>query len=96
MGAESVIHVNEVYPEGWRIDVLAVEPLQASRVLSLVRVDHGASTHYAHSWFTFTDEEPPRIATIEEFWAAAEPPPAWRDGLPGRVSFPEACTARPL
>lgn len=90
-GAEAVVHVNAVYPEGWRITVLAVEALADGGVLSLVRVDHGDACHHAHSWFRFAAVEAAageRIAAIDEYWAEVLPPPAWRDGLPGRSRLP--------
>ena len=95
IGAEAVVHVNAVYPEGWHIEILAVEPLPDQRVLSLVRVDHGDQVHYAHSWFRFAQDTPPCIEAVEEFWATAGPPPAWREGLPGRERVAVRCTAGP-
>lgn len=85
LGAEAIVHVNAVYPEGWHIEPLAVERLADGRVLSLVRVDHGAASHYAHSWFAF--DEAGRVASVDEYWAEVVAPPAWRDGLPGRERF---------
>jgi len=85
LGAEAIVHVNAAYPEGWHIEALAVELLRDGRVLSLVRVDHGAASHYAHSWFAF--DESGRIATVDEYWAEVVEPPAWRAGLVGRERF---------
>lgn len=97
-GAEAIVHVSAVYPEGWRITVLTVEELADGRVLSLVRVDHGEACHHAHSWFRFAAAEgaavgEERIASIEEYWSERLAPPAWRDGLPGRTQLPD--DARP-
>lgn len=92
-GADAVVHVNAAYPEGWQIHVLAVEPLADGRVLSLVRVDHPPAIHYAHSWFGFRGGEQPRIATLDEFWAEAVAPEAWREGLAGRESGLGPCHA---
>jgi len=85
-GADAVVHVNAVYPEGWRIVVLEAHALADGRVITLVRVDHGAACFYATSWFTFAGN---RIGAIEEYWATGEAPPAWRErGLPGRSMLP--------
>ncbi len=95
LGAEAIIRVNANYPEGWRIHMIAVEPLADGRVLSLVRVDHPPVTHYAHSWFGFTGGARLRIASIDEFWAEVVPPEAWREGLPGREREASPCHALP-
>lgn len=94
-GAEAIVGVNAIYPEGWQLEVIDVEPLADGRVLSLVRVDHPPGTHYAHSWFGFDGGERPHITAIDEFWAATEPPPAWREGLPGRTGGLGPCHALP-
>lgn len=86
-GADAIVQVNAVYPEGWRITVLAVESLADGRVLSLVRVDHGPGCFFAHSWFRFGAPDG-RIEAVDEYWATFEPPPSWREGLPGRVKLP--------
>jgi SnoaL-like domain len=94
-GAAAIVGVNAAYPEGWRIELLAVDELVDGRVHSLVRVDHGAQSFYANSFFGFDGED--RIATVEEFWAAVEQPSAWREGLPGRMRRgPRPATVRPI
>ena len=59
-------------------------PLQDGRVMTLVRVDHPPQAFYATSFFLVDDD---RILAVDEYWATAEPPPAWRDALPGRRRF---------
>jgi ribosomal protein S18 acetylase RimI-like enzyme len=83
-GADAYVAVQARYPEGWTIQLLELSHLQDGRVFSLVRVDHPPSTFFATALFR-VDEE--RIAGIEEYWATAEPPPAWRASLAGRVTF---------
>ena len=80
-GAATIVGVNAAYPEGWHIELLALDELLDGRVHSLVRVDHGPQSFYANSFFRFDAED--RIAAIDEFWATLEAPPAWRVGLPG-------------
>lgn len=89
-GAEAIVRVNAVYPEGWTIRLLSLARLGPDEVLSLVRVDHGAQPFWAHSHFQFDGEW---IAQIDEYWADAATAPAWRDGLPGRSLTP--ADARP-
>ena len=74
-GAAAIIHVNEVYPAGWTIQLLELLPLQQGRVLSLVRVDHGEAGFYAHSHFQIAAG---RIQAIDEYWSDVQEPPAWR------------------
>ncbi len=85
-GAAAIVGVNAAYPEGWHIELLALDELVDGRVHSLVRVDHGPQSFHANSFFRFDTEG--RIAGIEEFWATFEAPPAWRDGLPGVSRLP--------
>jgi hypothetical protein len=93
-GAAAIVGVNAAYPEGWHIELLAVDELVDGRVHSLARVEHGAQSFYANSFFGFDGDE--RIGAIEEFWATAEEPPVWRDGLPGRSHLPpRPATLRP-
>jgi GNAT superfamily N-acetyltransferase len=80
-GADLIVRVNAEYPEGWSIEVRAVDALADGRVHSIVEVPHGAERFFAHSRFSFAGT---RIAAVEEHWAGAEKPPAWRtDGRLG-------------
>jgi ketosteroid isomerase-like protein len=85
-GADAIVGVNAAYPEGWHIELLAIDELVDGRIHSLVRVDHGEQRFYANSFFDFDGEN--RIKAVEEFWATAEEPPPWREGLPGRTRLP--------
>jgi ketosteroid isomerase-like protein len=88
-GAEAVIHVNAVYPEGWEIQLIEVNGLADGRVHSVVRVLlAGGPTVYANSLFTLRDG---LIASLDEYWSTVEAPPAWRDntGLPGWSRLPD-------
>jgi len=85
-GAAAIVGVNAAYPEGWHIELLAIDELVDGRIHSLVRVDHGPQSFYANSFFRFDAED--RISAIEEFWATLEEPPAWREGLPGVSRLP--------
>lgn len=82
--AEGFIAAQSEYPEGWTIRLLEMAPLQDGRVMTLVRVDHPPQAFYATSFFLVDDD---RILAVDEYWATAEPPPAWRDALPGRRRF---------
>lgn len=94
-GAAAIVGVNAAYPEGWRIELLAIDELVDGRIHSLVRVDHGAQSFYANSFFAFDGEN--RISTVEEFWATFEECPPWRDALPGRTRLPpRPPTLRPI
>jgi GNAT superfamily N-acetyltransferase len=77
-GADMIVRVNAEYPEGWRIEVQAVDALADGRVHSIVEVPHGGQRYFAHSRFTFAGT---RIARLCEHWAVAEAPPAWRADL---------------
>ncbi len=106
-GASAIVHVNEVYPEGWTIHLLALNWLegpdstaaspervstqdrsapsaQVFRIHSLVRVDQGAQSFYANSFFSISAGY---IDAIDEYWADTQAPPAWRTAqtCPGRV-----------
>ena len=74
-GADTLIDVNQHYPEGWTIQLLEVEHLQDGRVMSLARVDHPPQRFFATSFFRVDDG---RIAGIDEYWATVEAPPQWR------------------
>ena len=76
VGADTIVGVNAAYPEGWTLQVLAVDALADGRVHSLVEVRHGGQRFFAHSRFTF---DGPLVAAAVEHWATAEAPPAWRN-----------------
>ena len=73
--ADAFIDANARYPEGWSIRLIEVAQLQDGRVLSLVRVDHGAQSFFGTSFFQVDDG---LITAIDEYWATREAPPAWR------------------
>lgn len=85
-GAEGYIAVQAQYPEGWTIRLIECQRLEDGRVISLVRVDHPPQHFYATA-FCRVDEGV--IQAIDEYWATAEAPPAWREHapLPGRERF---------
>ena len=76
VGADTIVGVNAAYPEGWTLQVLAVDALADGRVHSLVEVRHGGQRFFAHSRFSF---DGPLISAAVEHWATAEAPPAWRN-----------------
>jgi ketosteroid isomerase-like protein len=84
--ADGFFRAQSEYPEGWTIRLIECEQLGTGRVMSLVRVDHPPHHFYATSLFTLSGG---KIAALDEYWATAEAPPAWREGaaLPGRVRF---------
>jgi GNAT superfamily N-acetyltransferase len=82
--ADAFIEANRRNPEGWTVQLVELGHLLDGRVMSLVRLDHPPHTFFATSLFRLDDE---RIAGIEEYWATVEPPPAWRESLPGRSRF---------
>ncbi len=88
-GADAVVHVNAVYPEGWTIRLLDLQSLADGRVLSLVRVDQDGHSFYANSYFHVRDG---LIQQIDEYWSDVQPAPAWRRDplapLVGRSSMP--------
>ena len=86
-GGDAIIAVNATYPEGWSIHVLEVAALADGRVLSLIRVEQPPSCFFATSLFRI---EGGLIRAIEEYWATAEAPPAWRSAgaLPGYERLP--------
>lgn len=92
-GADAFVAVQRRYPEGWTIRLLELGHLQDGRVLALVRVDHPPQSFFATSICRVDDG---RIAGIEEYWATAEAPPAWRDELSGRSRFDAADDPRAL
>lgn len=79
--ADGFIEAQATYPEGWAIRVIECARLDDGRVMSMVRVDHPPGTFYATSFFRVQDGQ---IIAIDEYWATAEAPPAWRDALDAR------------
>ena len=77
-GADLIVRVNAEYPEGWSIEVQAIDALTDGSVHSVVEVPHGDDRFFANSRFSF---EGMRIATLQEHWANGQAPPAWRDPL---------------
>lgn len=73
--ADAIIRVNAIYPEGWAIHVHEVTPMADGRVHSLVQVDQEGERYFAHSLWRFAAG---RIADVQETWATAIAPPAWR------------------
>lgn len=84
--ADGFIEAQSTYPEGWTIRLIECVRLDDGRVMSMVRVDHPPGTFYATSFFRVQDG---RIIAIDEYWATAEAPPAWREALnaKGRQRF---------
>ena len=75
LNADAIIRVNAVYPEGWGLQVLALNALQDGRVRSIVEVKHPPGRFIANSLFRFDGG---RIAQVDEYWSTVEAPPAWR------------------
>jgi GNAT superfamily N-acetyltransferase len=75
LDADAIVRVNAIYPEGWQVRVIEVAALADGRAHSAVEVTQGAQRFFANSLYRFNGA---RIAQIEEYWATAEPPPAWR------------------
>jgi ribosomal protein S18 acetylase RimI-like enzyme len=84
--AAAFVEVQARYPEGWTIRLLECTRLEDGRVLSLARVDHPPRSYYATSIARVDDGS---IIGIDEYWATAEPPPAWRtpSAFSGLVHF---------
>lgn len=85
-GPESFVSVQATYPEGWAIRLIEAERLEDGRVLSLVRVDHPPQTYFATAIARVDDG---LIIGLDEYWATAEAPPAWRtpQTIPGLQRF---------
>ena len=84
-GAEAFVAVQADYPAGWTLHVLEVQALADGRVLSLVRVDH--PPHGVFFCTSIARVDHGRLAQVEEYWATAQPPEAWRLGRPGHRRF---------
>jgi hypothetical protein len=74
-GPTGFVRAQARYPDGWGIQLIEVSPLQDGRVVSVVRVDHPPQCFFATSFFHLEDG---LIFAIDEYWATAEEPPAWR------------------
>jgi hypothetical protein len=91
-GADAFVGVQAAYPEGWTLHALEVVAMADGRVLSLVRVDHPpAGVFFCTS---IARLEHGLVAEVEEYWATAEPPQAWRLGRPGHSTFEPTADAR--
>ena len=75
LDADAIIRVNAIYPEGWKIRIIEINPLLDGRVHSVVQVVHGGSRFLANSLFRFDGG---LIAEVNEYWAKVETPPQWR------------------
>jgi hypothetical protein len=84
-GGDNIIHVNRVYPEGWKITVLEGNVLTDGRLHTVVRVDHAEGAFFASSTAALRDG---KICKLVEYWGTAEEPPAWRIDLPGWMRTP--------
>jgi GNAT superfamily N-acetyltransferase len=84
--AAAFVQSQVLYPEGWSIRLIECERLEDGRVMSLVRVDHAPQVFYATSFFKVDDG---LIIGIDEYWATAEAPPAWRtpESIAGLMRF---------
>jgi hypothetical protein len=83
-GADGIIRVNAIYPEGWSIHPLRIRGLPGASAYSIVRVNHPPDSFFAVSFFDLRDG---RIAAVEEYWSTVEEPPGWRtpEAIPGYV-----------
>ena len=81
-GRNGIVAVNENYPEGWSIQILAIDELADGRIVSRVKVEQASKVFFAVSFFTFTRG---LIRHIEEYWATQEEPEPWRNAevIPG-------------
>lgn len=75
LDADAIVRVNAIYPEGWQLAIVEVNPLHDGRVHSIVEVWHGSQCFLANTLFRF---DGPLIDRIDEYWATFEPPPDWR------------------
>jgi GNAT superfamily N-acetyltransferase len=73
--ADAIIRVQQIYPEGWSLQVHQVTPMADGRVHSLVEVQHGDQTFLAHTLWRFSGA---LVVQVDETWATWEAPPAWR------------------
>lgn len=75
LDADAIVRVNVIYPEGWRIRIIELNPLLDGRIHTVVEVTHGTQRFFANSLFRFDAE---LIVEVHEYWATVEAPPAWR------------------
>lgn len=75
LDGDAIIRVQQIYPEGWALQVHQVTPMADGRVHSLVEVRHGDQTFLAHTLWRFLGA---LIVQADETWATWEAPPAWR------------------
>ena len=73
--ADAVIRVQAIYPEGWTLQVIAVDELVNGDVHSIVEVRHHGQRFFANSRFQFDGL---LIREIAEYWGTFEAPPDWR------------------
>jgi hypothetical protein len=76
LDADAIIKVNAIYPEGWTLRIIAINPLLDGRVHSIVEVVQDGQRFFANSLFRF--DASGLIAEVDEYFATFEPPPAWR------------------
>jgi hypothetical protein len=87
-GADAFVSMQAAYPEGWTLHALEVAALADGRVMSLVRVDHPPLGVFFCTSIARVHEG--RVTEIDEYWATAEPAPAWRLGRTGHSTFDPA------
>ena len=78
---DAIIHVNAVYPEGWRITLLEDNLLTDGRRHVIAAVDHHEQRFLVNSFATLTQND--LIVRLDEYWATCEEPQRWRVVLPG-------------
>jgi len=91
-GADSIIRVNAIYPEGWSIDLNHISRLEDGRILTIVKVEHPPGAFFAISLFRLKQD---LVEFIEEYWSTMEEPPDWRTSaaIPGLERLHEAVPA---
>jgi GNAT superfamily N-acetyltransferase len=75
-GAEAIVRVNAVYPEGWSVAVKRVDALVDGGVQALVEVTQDGVTHFNNARYRLRGAF---VHQATEYWAAADRPPAWRN-----------------
>jgi GNAT superfamily N-acetyltransferase len=91
-GGDTIIAVNEEYPEGWTIHPLQFDLMQDGRAHAMVRVEHAPHNFLVRQLTRVRDG---LITHIDELWAQCEAPPAWRTperfaGLASMPGWPDA------
>jgi hypothetical protein len=81
-GSDAIVAVNEKYPEGWSIHVVAIDEMADGRVVSRVRVNHVSQDFFAVSFYTLRSG---LITHVDEYWSTNEEPEPWRSAqsIPG-------------